>query len=83
VEVVRAADDSVSTSSAMLPEPMEVQSMAKSPDPAKTFSEPMQLDFTRNNPMQEHWNAANERLRMVFTDNLLGLVYDVCDRCGF
>jgi hypothetical protein len=28
----------------------------------------MQLDFTRNDMMQEHWNAANHRLRAAFTD---------------
>jgi hypothetical protein len=32
----------------------------------------MQLDFTTNDAMQEHWNAANERLRAVFTDNPFG-----------
>jgi hypothetical protein len=42
---------------AALPEPMEVQFVAES------FSEPMQSDFTTNDVMQAHWNAANERLR--------------------
>jgi hypothetical protein len=37
----------------------------------------MQLDFTRNDLMQEHRNAANERLRAVFTNNPFGL----CVRC--
>jgi hypothetical protein len=58
---------------------MEVQF----PDTAETFSEPMQLDFTRNDAMQEHWNAANERLRPVFTDNPFGLACDVCDLLWF
>jgi hypothetical protein len=62
---------------------MEVQSVAESPDPAETFSEPMQLDFTRNDMMQEHCNAANERLGAVFTDNPFGLACDVCDRLWF
>jgi hypothetical protein len=62
---------------------MEVQSVPESPDPAETFSEPMQLDFTRNDVLQEHWNAANERLRAVFTDNPFGLARDVCDRLWF
>jgi hypothetical protein len=43
----------------------------------------MQMDFTRNDAMQEHWNAANERLRAVFTDNPFGLACDVCDRLWF
>jgi hypothetical protein len=42
---VKAADDSASISSAALPEPMEVQTMAKSPDPSETYSEPMQFGF--------------------------------------
>jgi hypothetical protein len=58
---------------------MEVQSVAESPDPTETFSEPTQLNFTINDVMQEHWNAANERLRAVFTDNPFGLACDVCD----
>jgi hypothetical protein len=33
--------------------------------------------------MQEHWNAANERLRAVFTDNPFGLACDICDRLWF
>jgi hypothetical protein len=40
----------------------------------------MQLDFTRYDMMQEHWNAANHRLRAAFTDNPFGLACDVCDR---
>jgi hypothetical protein len=39
LEAARAADDGASTSPA-LPEPMEVQSVAESPDPAETFSAP-------------------------------------------
>jgi hypothetical protein len=62
---------------------MELHSVAESLDPAETFSEPMQLDFTRNDVMQEHWNAVNERLRAVFTDNAFGLACDVCDRLWF
>jgi hypothetical protein len=54
-----------STSSAALPERMEIQSAAESPDPAETFSEPMQLDFTRTDVLQEHWNAGNEPTRGV------------------
>jgi hypothetical protein len=38
------------------------------------------LDFTRNDATQEHWNAAHERLRAVFTDNPVRLACDVCDR---
>jgi hypothetical protein len=83
VETARAADDGASTSSGALPEPMEVQSVAESPDPTETLCEPMQLDFTRNNVMQEHWNAGNERLRALFTDNPFGLQCDVCDRSWF
>jgi hypothetical protein len=29
----------------------------------------MQVDCTRNDLMREHWNAANERVRAVLTDN--------------
>jgi hypothetical protein len=43
----------------------------------------MQLNFTRNDAMQEQWNAANERLRAVFTDNPFCLACDVCDRLWF
>jgi hypothetical protein len=80
VETPRAADDRANTSSGALPEPMQVQSVAESLDSAETFSEPMQVDVTRNDAMQEPWNAANERLRAVFTDNPFGLACDVCDR---
>jgi hypothetical protein len=62
---------------------MEVQSVAESPDPTEICSEPMQLNFTRNDMMQEHWNAANEHLRAVFTDNPFNLACDVCDRLWF
>jgi hypothetical protein len=50
---------------AALPEPMEVQSVAESLDPAETFTELMQSDFTTNDVMQQHWNAANERLSVA------------------
>lgn len=80
---VQAADDGASTSTAALPESMEVQSAAESSDPAEAAGEPMELDFTRNDVMQEHWDAANKRFRAVFTDNPFGLACGVCDRLWF